>query len=139
MGRTSISFSFSKVTCKMIWGDMIMHRGDKYDFSAFGQAIKEARESKGWTRERLAQEVDLAPRYIMSIENKGQHPSFQVFYDLVTLFDISVDQLFYPHKDVEKTTLRRQLDSQLDKLDETDLIIVAATVTGIQEAKEAKE
>lgn len=122
----------------MIWGDMIMHREDKYDFSAFGQAIKTARESKGWTREQLAQEVDLAPRYIMSIENKGQHPSFQVFYDLVILFDISVDQFFYPYKDIEKTTLRRQLDSQLDKLDETDLIIVAATATGIQEAKEAK-
>lgn len=65
---------------------MIMHKKDKYDFSAFGRAIKEARENMGWTRERLAQEVDLAPRYIMSIENNGQHPSFQVFYDLVTLF-----------------------------------------------------
>ena len=54
-------------------------------------------------------------------------------------FDISVDQFFYPLKDAEKTTLRRQLDSQLDKLDETDLIIVAATITEIQEAKEAKE
>jgi transcriptional regulator with XRE-family HTH domain len=116
-----------------------MHKENKYDFSAFGQAIKTARENKGWTREQLAQEVDLAPRYIMSIENKGQHPSFQVFYDLVTLFDISVDQFFYPDKDIEKTSLRRQLDSQLDTLDDTDLIIVAATVTGIQEAKEAKE
>jgi transcriptional regulator with XRE-family HTH domain len=116
-----------------------MHKENKYDFAAFGQAIKTARENKGWTREQLAQEVDLAPRYIMSIENKGQHPSFQVFYDLVTLFDISVDQFFYPDKDIEKTSLRRQLDSQLDTLDDTDLIIVAATVTGIQEAKEAKE
>ncbi len=50
-----------------------MRNEGKYDFSAFGQAIKEARESKGWTQERLAQEVVLAPRYIMSIENKGQH------------------------------------------------------------------
>jgi Predicted transcription factor, homolog of eukaryotic MBF1 len=116
-----------------------MHKEDKYDFSTFGQAIKKARESKGWTREQLAQEVDLAPRYIMYIENRGQHPSFQVFYKLVTFFDISVDQFFYPHKDVEKTTLRRQLDSQLDKLDETDLIIVAATAKGIQEAKGTEE
>ena len=115
-----------------------MHKKDKYDFSAFGRAIKEARENMGWTRERLAQEVDLAPRYIMSIENNGQHPSFQVFYILVTLLDISVDQFFYRDTSAEKTTRRRQLDSQLDKLDEADLIIVAATATGIQEAKEAK-
>jgi transcriptional regulator with XRE-family HTH domain len=118
---------------------MIMHIEDKYDFSAFGQAIKEARESRGWTRERLAQEIDLAPRYIMSIENKGQHPSLQVFYELVTLFQISVDQFFFPDTGAEKTTRRRQPDSQIDKLDETDLIIVAATAKGIQEAKETGE
>jgi IS5 family transposase len=82
----------------------------------------------------MKQAIEKDP-YIMSIENRGQHPSFQVFYELVTLFDISVDQFFFPHKDVEKSTRRRQLDSELDKLDETDLIIVAATAKGIQEAK----
>ena len=132
----STSFSFCEAHCKITWGDMIMHnKKSKYDFSVFGQAIKKARESKGWTRERLAQEVDLAPRYIMSIENRGQHPSFQVFYELVTLFDISVDQFFFPDTDAEKTTRRRQLDSQLDELEETDLIIVSSTVKGIQEAR----
>lgn len=112
-----------------------MHKKDRYDFKAIGQAIKEARESRGWTREQLAQEVDLAPRYIMSLENTGQHPSFQVFYELVTLFDISIDQFFFPHKDAEKTTRRRQLDSQLDELEEADLIIVSSTTKGIKEAK----
>ncbi len=114
---------------------MIMYNEGKYDFSAFGRAIKEARESKGWTRERLAQEINLASRYIMSIENKGQHPSFQVFYELVTLFHISLDQFFFPDTGAEKTTRRRQLDSQLDELEEKDLIIITATAKGIQEAK----
>ena len=112
---------------------------EKYDFKAFGQAIKAARKVKGISRNQLADQMHIAPRYIASIENSGQHPSLQIFYELVIFLDISVDQFFYPHKDVEKTTRRRQLDSQLDKLDETGLIIVAATVTGIQEAKEAKE
>lgn len=113
-----------------------MHnKKSKYNFTVFGQAIKEARESRGWTRERLAQEVDLAPRYIMSLENKGQHPSFQVFYELVTLFNISVDQFFFPDTAAKKTTRRRQLDSQLDALEEADLIIVSSTVKGIQEAR----
>ena len=51
----------------------------KYDFKAMGQAIKEARLKKGWTREQLAQEVDLAARYLKSLENNGQHTSLQVF------------------------------------------------------------
>lgn len=114
---------------------MLMRNAELYDFKAFGRAIKEARESKGWTRERLAQEINLAPRYLMSIENKGQHPSFQVFYELVTLFHISVDQFFFPDTGAGKTTRRRQLESQLDELGEADLIIMAATAKGIQEAK----
>ena len=107
----------------------------KYDFTTMGQAIKQARLDKGWTREQLAQEVDLAPRYIMSIENKGQHPSFQVFVDLMTLFNISVDQFLYPADGNEKSTRRRQLDATLDQLDERDYLIMQATANGLKEAK----
>lgn len=111
----------------------------KYDFTAIGQAIKEARLKRGWTREQLAQEVDLAPRYIMSIENKGQHPSFQVFVELMTLFNISVDQFLFPAIENEKSTRRRQLDAELDELDEKDYIVMSATVKGLKEAKDAGE
>jgi len=111
----------------------------KYDFTAMGQAIKQARLNKGWTREQLAQEVDLAPRYIMSIENKGQHPSFQVFVTLMTLFDISVDQFLFPDKHNQKSTRRRQLDAELDGLDERDYIVMEATAKGLKEAKETGE
>ena len=67
----------------------------KYDFKAFGQAIKEARKVKGLSRNELADQMNIAPRYIASIENSGQHPSLQIFYELVTLLDVSVDQFFF--------------------------------------------
>ncbi|HAQ2881555.1 TPA: helix-turn-helix transcriptional regulator, partial [Enterococcus faecium] len=50
----------------------------KYDFKAFGQAIKEARKVKGLSRNELADQMNIAPRYIASIENSGQHPSLQI-------------------------------------------------------------
>lgn len=106
----------------------------KYDFKAMGQAIKQARLKKGWTREQLAQEVDLAPRYIMSLENKGQHPSFQVFITLMTLFHISVDQFLFPDEESKKSTRRRQLDAELDGLDDRDYIVMEATAKGLKEA-----
>jgi transcriptional regulator with XRE-family HTH domain len=112
---------------------------EKYDFKAIGQAIKDARENKGITREELAEKLDLAARYIMSVENQGQHPSFQVFYELITLFDISVDQYLFPDKPVEKSTRRRQFDSLLDTLSEKDLIVLEATAQGIVKAKAAEE
>jgi transcriptional regulator with XRE-family HTH domain len=71
----------------------------------------------------------------MSIENKGQHPSLQVLYNLATLFHISVDQFFYPDAKPDKSTRRRQFDALLDELGETDLIVLTETAKGIKQAK----
>ena len=42
---------------------------EKFDFKAFGQAIKAARKAKGISRNQLADTLNIAPRYIASIEN----------------------------------------------------------------------
>ena len=115
------------------------NKDELYDFRAFGLAIKEARTKRGLTREQAAALIPIDPRYLTNIENKGQHPSLQVFYSLVTMFNLSVDQFFYPGAEPDKSTRRRQLDSVLDSLDDNDLIIVQATATGITQAKEAGE
>ena len=69
----------------------------KLDFHALGREIKRKREAKGWTQEYLAQLVDRTPRSIMYFENRGQHPSLNTFYQLVTLLDISVFFLLPNH------------------------------------------
>ena len=68
----------------------------RFDFHDIGLAIKKAREASGMTQEQLAYIVDRAPRTIMYNENDGQHPSLNTFYQMVTMFDISVDQYFRP-------------------------------------------
>ena len=65
---------------------------DKYDFRAFGLAIKAARMKQGLTREQVGAKIEIDPRYLTNIENKGQHPSLQVFYDLVTLLNVPAVQ-----------------------------------------------
>ena len=112
---------------------------EKYDFKAFGQAIKAARKAKGMSRNQLANELNIAPRYIASIENSGQHPSLQIFYELVTLLDVSVDQFFFPDKGMDKSTQRRQLETLLDEMDDKGLRIVTATAKEIQEVNKEGE
>ena len=107
----------------------------KYDFKAFGQAIKAARKAKGISRNQLADKMNIAPRYIASIENSGQHPSLQIFYELVTRYDISVDQFFFPDKTAEKSTQRRQLDTLLDSMSDKGIRIVTATAKEIAEVE----
>ena len=96
---------------------------DKYDFRAFGLAIKAARMKQGLT----------------NIENKGQHPSLQVFYDLVTLLNVSVDEIFLPTSDKVKSTRRRQLEQQLDTFDDKDMVVMESVAAGIIKSKEVGE
>ena len=103
----------------------------RFDFKAFGQAIKAARKAKGISRNQLADKMNIAPRYIASIENSGQHPSLQIFYELVTLLDVSVDQFFFPDKETDKSTQRRQLETLLDSMDnkvKADVVTVSGFV-----------
>ena len=51
---------------------------DRYDFRAVGQSIKEARKRQGLTREQVGAAIEIDPRYLTNIENKGAHPSLQV-------------------------------------------------------------
>jgi len=115
------------------------NKDELYDFRAFGQAIKVARLKQGMTRDDAAGIIHIDPRYLTNIENKGQHPSLQIFYKLVTLFNISVDQFFYPNNEINKSTSRRQLDNLIDDFDENDLIIMEATANGIKQAKKKTE
>ncbi|VHB75421.1 Tn916, transcriptional regulator [Streptococcus pyogenes] len=59
---------------------------DKYDFRAFGLAIKEARLKRGLTREQVGALIEIDPRYLTNIENKGQHPSIHVLTFKTFLF-----------------------------------------------------
>ncbi|MDO4292552.1 MAG: helix-turn-helix domain-containing protein [Eubacteriales bacterium] len=106
-----------------------------YDFKAFGQAIKAARTQQKQSRKKVCDEMNISPRYLANIENKGQQPSLQIFYELVRRYDISVDQLFYPNKSVEKNTQRRQLDTLLDSISEQGIRIVTATAREVAQVE----
>ena len=56
---------------------------EKYDFKAFGEAIKAARTGRKESRKQVSDEMYISPRYLANIENKGQHPSLQIFFELI--------------------------------------------------------
>ena len=125
--------------CKITLGDIMEIKQDKrrLDFHNIGQAIKRAREASGMTQEQLAYIVDRSPRTIMYNENDGQHPSLNTFYQLVTMFDISVDQYFYPSQN-KGSECRKRIDAMLGSLDEKELKIVEATIQAMKAAKETE-
>ncbi len=112
---------------------------ETFDFLPIGQAIKKAREKKELTREQLAELLDITPRHLQAIENEGQHPSFQLFVQLITIFHISADQYIFSDKQIDKTSLRRQVDTLLDAFNDKELTVIEGTAKGICKAKEPEE
>ena len=110
-----------------------------FDFRPLGLAIREARERAGLSRNDLGNKVFYGERHIADIENVGSHPSFQLFHDLVTMFNISVDEYFYPPAKVDKSTARRQIETALDLLSDNELKIIQGTIDGILNSRESKK
>ena len=117
-----------------------MYEKKKLDLKAFGETVKESRENEGIAREKLAELLELSTRHTQYIETRGQHPSLQKFYEIVTMFNISVDHFFFPDTTKSKSTARRQLDAMLDDMDEaTELSIIVATAKAIKKARKTEK
>ena len=95
----------------------------RFDFHGLGLAIKQAREERGWTQAYVAELVGKTERTIMNIENKGQHPSFNLFFKLVTMFDISVDQFFYREEQRDEHSCRKHIDVLLNSMNEKEQVV----------------
>ena len=106
----------------------------RYDFKAFGAAIKAARTDRKESCKKVCDEMFISPRYLANIENKGQHPSLQIFFELMLRYNISVDQFLLDTPAV-KDTKRRQLDALLDDMSDNGIRIVTATAKEISEVE----
>lgn len=109
----------------------------KFDFHDIGLAIKRAREAKGMTQEQLACIIDRDPRTVMYNENDGQHPSLNVFYQLMTMFNLSVDQFFYPEMSADDACKKR-INILLNSMDEKELRLVENLIRAVKDSQETE-
>ena len=110
-----------------------------FDFRPLGLAIKKARKAQGVTREQLANIIDYNPRHLQAVENEGQYPSIELFLQLITMFDVSVDEHIHTGEKTKKSSVRRRLDAMLDQLDDKEMSIEKATVNELYKEKEKTE
>ena len=109
----------------------------KYDFKPYGAAIKAARTGRKESRKKTCDEMFLSSRYLANIENNGQHPSLQIFLELMQRYNISVDQFLFDVSPVQgKNTLRRQLDALLDGMSDMGIRVVMATAREIADIEQ---
>ena len=124
----------------MDYGDNYMRKQvnseDKLDFKPIGRAMREARVNERGTQEEVAEKWGIEQPYYQRLERYGQYPGINLFYKIVRLFQISVDEYFFPSVKPTKSTKRRRLDVMLDKLEDDELYVVEGTVKGLFRMRE---
>jgi len=111
----------------------------EFDFSITGAALKKAREERGLSRDALAEICDISAGYIKAIENTGKHPGFQLFWRLMTMFDLSFDEYLYPGRDVKMDSQRRYIIGMLGEIDAADIYVVKSTIDGLSRRHKSKD
>lgn len=63
-----------------------------------GQRLRDERERLGFTREQLAEKVDLAPLYIGQLERGERQMSMDTLFRMIEALNISTEYLLYGNK-----------------------------------------
>ena len=59
-----------------------------------GNIIKSARTTKHLTQKELSTKLNISLRYLKSIENDGQKPSYELLKSIVAILDIPAGAMF---------------------------------------------
>ena len=112
----------------------------KYDFKAFGAAIKAARTGRKESRKKVSDEMYISPRYLANIENKGTIPSLPVVIQLIKVCGLPVEQYFNPEIIRGDSEQRQRVSHKLKLCPEHYLPVIEGAIDGAlkieQSAKE---
>ena len=111
----------------------------KYDFKAFGAAIKEARKGRKESRKKVSDEMYISPRYLANIENEGTIPSLPVVIQLIKICGLPVEHYFNPEVMREESEDRKRVSHKLKLCPEQYLPIVEGAIDGALKIKQPNE
>ena len=60
-------------------------------------AIKELRESRGWSQEYLGNELGVSRQTVIAIEKGKYNPSLELAFKMRELFQMDIENMFYPN------------------------------------------
>jgi len=76
--------------------------------------IKEIRKKKNITAYKLSKLINVSRAYMSELENnKRLNPSMKVLFDIATVLEVNVKDLFYTTFDIEN--LRKQLHERIER------------------------
>ena len=97
-----------------------------------GEKIQNLRQQKGWSQERLGQELNLSRQSISKWESGTANPTVENLKELAKIFDVSVDSLLgneinIPDKEPKEDNTKDNTNDKKDKI----IKILPIALTGV--------
>jgi transcriptional regulator with XRE-family HTH domain len=87
-----------------------------------GQRIKHLRRVRGDTQERLAERININPKYLSSIERGEENPTLDLLIRLATGLELELPGLFqYAQEGESRAQLRQHVERLIADLSEEEL------------------
>lgn len=99
-----------------------------------GNLIKEARENYKYTTEECAEKLGISTRYLQKIENEGNLPSYGTLRNIVQLFSMDANYLFYDNYNKDDF-LRSNVIQKIKLCDNYELNVISATLNALLDKK----
>ncbi len=99
-----------------------------------GNLIKEARENYKYTTEECAEKIGISTRYLQKIENEGNLPSYGTLRNIVQLFSMDTNYLFYDNYNKDDF-LRSNVIQKIKLCDDYELNVISATLNALLDKK----
>lgn len=84
--------------------------------AALGIKLRDARISKGYTQQALAEKVDIADMYLSEIERGVKTPSLRLFIKIIEALDVSADFILRDELPSGKSFVYDEITSKLEGL-----------------------
>lgn len=96
-----------------------------------GLRIKEFRENRKLTQDKLAEMVGIDPKHLSRIENGRNYPSLETLEKILDNLDVTYEEIFNFKHLVSKEELIRKINSKLDNLPNSKLKFIYSIVNEI--------
>ncbi len=96
-----------------------------------GMRIKEFRENRKFTQDKLAEMVGIDPKHLSRIENGRNYPSFETLEKILDSLNVSYEDIFKYSHFINKDDMIEQINAKLSRLNNEKLTFIFKMVNEI--------
>lgn len=96
-----------------------------------GMRIREFRENRKYTQDKLAEMVGIDPKHLSRIENGRNYPSFETLEKIIESLNVTYEDIFDQEHFIKKDDMIKRINTKLSKINEEKLTFIFKMVNEI--------